>query len=95
MSPEPLLILFSNALLRSSSLGPDATAALGLALAADGGSLARALFTIMQDSAKASKERGDLIYVFMVLITAILERLFILLYKLRRYGAWVGAWVGV
>jgi hypothetical protein len=38
----------------------------------------------MQDSTKASKERGGLIYVFMVLVTAILEMLFILRYKSMR-----------
>jgi hypothetical protein len=95
MSPEPLLILFNNALLRSSSLGPDAAAALGFAVAAAGASFARELFTIMQDSATASKERGNWICVFMGLVTAILEMLFILLYKSWRYRALVGAWVGV
>jgi hypothetical protein len=38
----------------------------------------------MQDSNIASKERGDLVYVFMELVTAILEMLFILLYKSMR-----------
>jgi hypothetical protein len=38
----------------------------------------------MQDSAMASKERGNLVCVFMVLVTAILEMLFILLYKSMR-----------
>jgi hypothetical protein len=40
-----------------------------------------AFVTITQDSAMASKERGILLYVFMLLVTAILEMLFILLYK--------------
>jgi hypothetical protein len=44
----------------------------------------------MLDSTKASKERGDLIYVFMVLVTAILERLFIFLYKSMRCGPQAG-----
>jgi hypothetical protein len=35
----------------------------------------------MQDSTMANEERGDLISVFMVIVTAILEMLFILLYK--------------
>jgi hypothetical protein len=35
----------------------------------------------MQDNAMASKERGSLVYMFMVLVTAILEMLFILLCK--------------
>jgi hypothetical protein len=43
-----------------------------------------AFVTIKQDNAIASKERGSLVYVFMVLVTAILEMLFILLCKSMR-----------
>jgi hypothetical protein len=43
-----------------------------------------ALVAIMQDSTVTSNERDDLVYVFMVLVTAILEMLFILLYKSMR-----------
>jgi hypothetical protein len=45
-----------------------------------------AFVAITQDSAMASKERGNLLYVFMLLLTAILEMLFILLYKSMRCG---------
>ena len=46
----------------------------------------------MQESTIASKERGDLVFVFMVLVTAILEMLFILRYKSMRCGHWAGVY---
>jgi hypothetical protein len=82
MSPEPLFILLSNALLMSSSLVLDAAAeVLGLSAVAAGagGSLATALVLIMNESKMASKERGNLVFIFMELITAILGLVFILL----------------
>ena len=38
----------------------------------------------------ASKERGNLVYAFMVVVTAILEMLFILLYKSEGCRFWLG-----
>jgi hypothetical protein len=60
----------------SSSLAPDVAAedaALGFsALAAGAGaSLAKAFELIMHDSKMASKEREGLVFLFMVLVTAI------------------------
>jgi hypothetical protein len=57
---------------------------LGFALAAAGASLARAFAAIVQDSNMATKERGNVVSLFMVIVTAILEILFILLYKSMR-----------
>jgi hypothetical protein len=66
----------------SSSLVLDPAAeALGLSAVAAGagGSLATALVLIMNESKIASKERGNLVFIFMELITAILGLVFILL----------------
>jgi hypothetical protein len=40
----------------------------------------------------ASKERGNLVYAFIVVVTAILEMLFILRYKSMRCGPWAAAY---